>query len=389
MEEIEKVKALLLQNQKIIRYASENVSLESSFTEDFVKEYKELRGKISEYEISLEGIRYRIKGIENEIESNVKLLSDKISLSVKKIDIVKELNTELSIGKGIKLQGERFKVDTERFKVNEEGIQFKGEVNATTGKLGGFLISGNALIGAPNTSIGAGTINTAYMTMTGASAENIDCNPDNVQGKRVVWTSNRTIDKDAKTETTTSFKGEMNISGTVHAIYGWNQQLDPDGEPHGTEFNFHFENINVTQNCSLMGKDGSVTLANRARCSEIISNKAGDSWSDRRLKENIQEIDGEKVIELFRKITPVTYTLKKNGENGTGYIAQDLKKALEECGLCGIVEENNGYLGVRYGELIPLRIKMIQELYKRIMERKEKGNGDKGKGSNEGSRNAE
>ena len=336
MEEIEKVKALLLQNQKIIRYASENVSLESSFTEDFVKEYKELRGKISEYEISLEGIRYRIKGIENEIESNVKLLSDKISLSVKKIDIVKELNTELSIGKGIKLQGERFKVDTERFKVNEEGIQFKGEVNATTGKLGGFLISGNALIGAPNTSIGAGTINTAYMTMTGASAENIDCNPDNIQGKRVVWTSNRTIDKDAKTETTTSFKGEMNISGTVHAIYGWNQQLDPDGEPHGTEFNFHFENINVTQNCSLMGKDGSVTLANRARCSEIISNKAGDSWSDRRLKENIQEIDGEKVIELFRKITPVTYTLKKNGENGTGYIAQDLKKALEECGLCGI-----------------------------------------------------
>ena len=74
MEEIEKVKALLLQNQKIIRYASENVSLESSFTEDFVKEYKELRGKISEYEISLEGIRYRIKGIENEIESNVRFL---------------------------------------------------------------------------------------------------------------------------------------------------------------------------------------------------------------------------------------------------------------------------------------------------------------------------
>ena len=362
MEEIEKVKALLLQNQKIIRYASENVSLESSFTEDFVKEYKELRGKISEYEISLEGIRYRIKGIENEIESNVKLLSDKVSLSVKKTDIVK---------------------------VNEEGIQFKGEVNATTGKLGGFLISGNALIGAPNTSIGAGTINTAYMTMTGASAENIDCNPDNVSGKRVVWTSNRTIDKDAKTETTTSFKGEMNISGTVYAIYGWNQQLDPDGEAHGTEFNFHFENINVTQNCSLMGADGTVSLANRARCSEIISNKAGDSWSDRRLKENIQELDGEKVIEFFRKITPVTYTLKKNGKHGTGYIAQDLKKALEECGLCGIVEENNGYLGVRYGELIPLRIKMIQELYKRIMERKGKGNGDKGKGSNEGSRNAE
>ena len=37
MEEIEKVKALLVQNQKIIRYASENVSLKDSFTDEFIK----------------------------------------------------------------------------------------------------------------------------------------------------------------------------------------------------------------------------------------------------------------------------------------------------------------------------------------------------------------
>ena len=379
MEEMDKVKALLVQNQKIIRYASENVSLKDSFSDEFIKEYGELRGKISEYEVSLEGIRYRIKGIENNIESGVKLLSDTLSLSVKKTDVVKELNTELSAGKGIKLQGERFKVDTERFKVNEAGIQFKGEVNATTGKLGGFLISGNTLIGAPNTSIGAGTINTAYMTMTGASANNIDCNPDDVEGKRVVWTSDRTIDKDAKSDSTTSFRGEMNVSGTIFAKYGWNQQIDPDGEKHGTDFNFNFSMINVTQNCSLRGANGSITPANRARCSEIISNKTGDSWSDKRLKENIEEIDGEKALALFSQIQPVTYTFRKSGKEGMGYIAQDLKMALDSLGFSGIVEESNGYYGVRYEELIPFRIKAIQELYKRIMERKGK-NGDKGKG---------
>lgn len=385
MEEMDKVKALLMQNQKIIRYASENVSLKDSFSDEFIKEYGELRGKISEYTVSLEGIRYRIQGIESDIESNVKLLSDKISLSVKKKDVVKELNTELSAGKGIKLQGERFKVDTERFKVNEAGIQFKGEVNATTGKLGGFLISGNSLIGAENTSIGAGIINTANMTMTGASAELIDCNPDSIEGKRVVWTSDRTIDKDAKTESTTTFKGEMNVSGNIYATYGWNQQIDPDGDPHGTDFNFHIGYINVTQSCRLEGKDGRKTPANRARCSEIISNKTGESWSDRRLKEDIRDVDGEKALSLFRKIQPVTYTLKESGEKGTGYIAQDLKKALNSLGLCGIVEESNGYYGVRYEELIPFRIKAIQELYKRIMERKGK-HGDKGKGPVKGNR---
>ena len=362
MEEMDKVKALLMQNQKIIRYASENVSLKDSFSDEFIKEYGELRGKISEYTVSLEGIRYRIQGIESDIESNVKILSDKISLSVKKKDVVKELNTELSAGKGIKLQGERFKVDTERFKVNEAGIQFKGEVNATTGKLGGFLISGNSLIGAENTSIGAGIINTANMTMT-----------------RVVWTSDRTIDKDAKTESTTTFKGEMNVSGNIYATYGWNQQIDPDGDPHGTDFNFHIGYINVTQSCRLEGKDGRKTPANRARCSEIISNKTGESWSDKRLKEDIRDVDGEKALSLFRKIQPVTYTLKESGEKGTGYIAQDLKTELENLGFSGIVEETNGYYGIRYEELIPFRIKAIQELYKRIMERKGK-HGDKGKG---------
>ena len=171
----------------------------------------------------------------------------------------------------------------------------------------------------------------------------------------------------------------MNVSGTIFAKYGWNQQIDPDGEQHGTDFNFNFSMINVTQNCSLRGANGSITPANRARCSEIISNKTGDSWSDKRLKENIEEIDGEKALALFSKIQPVTYTFRKSGKEGTGYIAQDLKMALDSLGFSGIVEESNGYYGVRYEELIPFRIKAIQELYKRITERKEK-NGDKGKG---------
>ena len=104
-----------------------------------------------------------------------------------------------------------------------------------------------------------------------------------------------------------------------------------------------------------------------------------ESWSYRRLKEDIKDVDGEKALSLFRKIQPVTYILKESGEKGTGYIAQDLKMALESLGFSGIVEDSDGYYGVRYEELIPLRIKAIQELYKRITERKGK-NGDKGKG---------
>ena len=45
------------------------------------------------------------------------------------------------------------------------------------------------------------------------------------------------------------------------------------------------------------------------------------------------------------------------------------------------MEETNGYYGIRYEELIPFRIKAIQEIYKRMRKGK---HGDKGKGPAKG-----
>ena len=373
MEELEKIKGLLLQNQKIIRYASENLSFDSAFSNEFIKEYSELLGKISEYEVSLEKIRYRIKGIKSDIESNVKLLSDTLELKVKKADTIKELNTEISLGKGIKLKGERLKVDTERFKVNESGVQFKGEVNATAGRIGGFLISGDRLIGGEGSSIGSGTIETAYMNMRGANAELIDCNPDDITGKRVVFTSNRKLDKESKNGSSTSIKGELSISGAIHATYGWQNERDSDGEEHGTLPSFSFDVIDVKSMCTLASESGSQTPAHRVTCSQILA-QGKDWWSDERLKEDIKDLDGEKVMRLFQAITPVEYSMKGEKKRHKGYIAQDFFFAMEQAGFKGIVEKNGNYLAMCYSEIIPFRIKMIQEIYKKIKERKQNGN---------------
>ena len=378
MDEMTKIRNLLLQNQKIIRYASENVTFPASFSEEVIQAYKEMEKKVSEISIKWDKIKMEYsKDGADPVKTALDALAESLTFAVKRKDIVNELNTELSIGKKIKLTGNRFLVNTKHLTINEQGMRFKGEVNASTGSIGGFKISGNTLVGAENTSIGSGTIETSYMNLRGATAEVIDCNPDNIQGKPVVMTSNRRIDKESKDGSTTSFKGELYVSGVIDASYGWNQEVDSDGEPHGTLPNFNFDVLHVKGACTLKNRSGTITPANRARCDQIEA-EGKDSWSDRRLKEDIKDIDGGKVIEFFKKAKPVEYQLIGESEREFGYIAQDLDKAFFDSGLRSIVRKEGEYLSVPYAELIPLRVKMIQELYRRIKD------GNKGKGTHEG-----
>jgi len=175
MDEMTKIRNLLLQNQKIIRYASENVSFPSSFSEEAIQEYKETESKVSEIAIKWDEIKleYKKRG-EDFVTSSLDGMAEKLALAVKRKDIVGELNTELSIGKKIKLSGNRFLVNTKNLTINKQGMRFKGEVNASTGSIGGFKISGNTLVGAENSSIGSGTIETSYMNLRGATADLID-----------------------------------------------------------------------------------------------------------------------------------------------------------------------------------------------------------------------
>lgn len=107
--------------------------------------------------------------------------------------------------------------------------------------------------------------------------------------------------------------------------------------------------------------------------------------SDRRLKNSI-EYDMEKYEKFFMALKPTQYRLNRgqSGRYHTGFIAQDVEKALLNSGLttsdfAGLtitpVEEVNekdgiedSYYRLRYGEFISLNTYMIQKLYRRIDE---------------------
>jgi|TARA_R100001079_G_scaffold70894_1_gene37429 hypothetical protein len=90
------------------------------------------------------------------------------------------------------------------------------------------------------------------------------------------------------------------------------------------------------------------------------------AFSDKKLKDNIETLDGKKVLDM----RGVSFTRKDTGLPGSGVIAQEIQKVAPE-----LVNETNGTLGVSYGNLVGYLIEAIKDQQKQIDELKEMCNG--------------
>ena len=79
------------------------------------------------------------------------------------------------------------------------------------------------------------------------------------------------------------------------------------------------------------------------------------AYSDERLKQNIETLDGAKVYEM----RGVSFT--KDGSAGSGVIAQELQKVAPE-----LVQDSDEYLSVAYGNLVGYLIETVKELNERV-----------------------
>ena len=109
---------------------------------------------------------------------------------------------------------------------------------------------------------------------------------------------------------------------------------------------------------------GNFIVYNNGGVGAYIANGA-TTWtanSDRRLKNNIQRIPNS--LEKLNQISGVTYWYNSDESTAprrVGVIAQDVQKVLPEA-----VSEKDGFLGVRYPDLIPLVINAVKELYEMV-----------------------
>ena len=83
--------------------------------------------------------------------------------------------------------------------------------------------------------------------------------------------------------------------------------------------------------------------------------------SDRRLKDEIEDLAGRRVIE---KLKPKSFTWKKTGKDGMGFIAQDIEKVLPDL----VEADEEGMRAVNYLDIIAPLVDNVQELNARVKE---------------------
>ena len=91
------------------------------------------------------------------------------------------------------------------------------------------------------------------------------------------------------------------------------------------------------------------------------------AFSDRKLKENIETLDGKKVLDM----RGVSFTRKDTGAESSGVIAQEIQKVAPE-----LVHDTEGTLGVAYGNLVGYLIEAVKDQQKQIDELKAMINGN-------------
>lgn len=111
--------------------------------------------------------------------------------------------------------------------------------------------------------------------------------------------------------------------------------------------------------------DNSFTLGNASyRWSEVFAANGVINTSDRRLKENIEDL--EYGLDEILILDPVSFTWVDRPDQGRKYglIAQDVQEILPD--IVNVGDDDNHTLGIRYTELIAVVIEAIQEVWETV-----------------------
>ena len=128
------------------------------------------------------------------------------------------------------------------------------------------------------------------------------------------------------------------------------------------------EKLNVAGNIAPSG-DNTYSLGTAGlRWTDVFAVSGSVNTSDRRLKDNIEDIDHG--LEDVKALRPVSFTWKDRPGRGKklGLVAQEVREVINE--VVHVGDDADSTLGIYYSDLVPVLIKAIQE-QQALIERQE------------------
>jgi hypothetical protein len=144
-----------------------------------------------------------------------------------------------------------------------------------------------------------------------------------------------------------NIRGHLDLSDNEYLYFGSGDDVEffCNGSHMYTDLNSGIGNWYI--------RDGSTTRFTFDDAGHFTATGNVTAYSDARLKEDVKTLDGSKVYEM----RGVSFT--KDGEAGSGVIAQELQKVAPEL---VIEQEADGYLSVAYGNLVGYLIEAVKDL---------------------------
>lgn len=202
-----------------------------------------------------------------------------------------------------------------------------GSANATA------TFNGNTFIGAQAGQASTGGPNTFIGEKSGQA---------NTSGTQSLFAGNRA--------------GITNTTGGQHTILGYFADVSSTNLQNATAIGY-----NTVVNASNKVRIGNATV------SVIEGQVAFTAASDKRLKQDIQDIDTG--LDFILKLKPVSYQMKNLADNrlNWGFIAQDIEKLVgEENAILTIGGDEDRTLGLRYTDFVAPLVKAVQEQQQEI-----------------------
>jgi len=162
------------------------------------------------------------------------------------------------------------------------------------------------------------------------------------------------------TATSLDINGAADISGALTGVDALTMSgiLDITGTT---------DSSNATGDTGILRCEGGASIAKKLYVGSTITGSADViAFSDRKLKDNIETLDGKKVLDM----RGVSFTRKDTGLPSSGVIAQEIQKVAPE-----LVHDTEGTLGVAYGNLVGYLIEAVKDQQKQIDELKAMCNG--------------
>ena len=253
-------------------------------------------------------------------------------------------------------------IDADDF--NDEYNQIQSAFNASTG----HTHDGTAAEGAPIEKIGPSQDVVCTASVLRPKTTNaIDLGTTALQYKDAffdgtVKTDTLTVDENA------TITGNLTVNGTLSTAGGGITSTARSALSAGTGISYNSSTGVITCTVDTPSEVGLGNLSNNGNSLSGSFTATGNitAYSDERLKENVQTIEG--ALDKVSQMRGVTYNYKSelnDGQRGTGVIAQEMQQVMPE-----VVEEGQ-YLSVAYGNLVGVLIEAVKELQAEIKELKD------------------